>query len=582
MASFDLETLKHPNYSDLEVDWIKWRHTYEAGDDFIEEYMEKFSVREEDSEFEARKNISYVPAFAAAAVDEVTDSIFQRISDVTREGGSQTYNDAVDGLKKGIDLAGTTMNSFIGRIILPELTTMKRVGVFIDMPKLNGQSLADQMGSAPYIYHYKTEDIINWEKDPHRDTFSKVLLRDWEHTHHEVTGLPSGYTCTYRLLRVEPDGYVSVTFYDKNFNEVNRGAIELPEIPFVTFELAHSLLKNICNYQIALLNLASSDIAYVLKSNFPFYYEFYDPRVDNLYARPPGRPRDPSDTADETATIVEAGERADAVKAKPYEIEVGTATGRRVPMGLSEPGFIAPPTAPLLASMQKQEELKKDIRILVKLNVSNLTPKMASGESKAFDERSLEAGLSAIALELEHGERRIAKYWQWYEDRAGKVPTVKYPEKYSLQSDKDKRDEASDLQDSTKGHPSVTYKKEVYKINASSLVGPRVSRQTLDKIHQEIDSAEVIVSDPEELHRDIEVALIDPETASKAKGYPEGVHEKAKIAHAERVARIAESQMKARGTPDMGGTAAASRSEKMDKDEELTSEKKTRGEGDAS
>jgi hypothetical protein len=246
-------------------------------------------------------------------------------------------------------------------------------------------------------------------------------------------------------------------------------------------------------------------------------------------------------------------------------------------MGLERPDFIAPPTGPLLASMQKQEELKKDIRFLTKLSVANLSPKMASGESKSFDERSLEAGLSAIALELEHGERRIAKYWQWYEDRNGTVPTVKYPEKYSLQSDKDKREEAKDLQTSTKGHPSVTYKKEVYKINAASLIGPNVSKQTLDAINSEIDNAEVIVSDPEELHRDIEVALIDPETASRAKGYPEGVHELAKQAHAERIKRIAESQAKARGANDLSGIAPASRSEKMDKDEELTSEEKTRG-----
>ena len=571
MAQFDLEALKHPEYSVLEQDWIKWRNVYDAGDDFITDYLEKFSAREDDTEFQARKDISYAPAFATAAVDEVKDSIFQRISDVTRQGGSQTYNQAVDGLDGGIDQAGTTMNSFIGRIILPELTVMKRVGVFIDMPELNGPTLSDQINKQPYIYHYKTEDIINWEKDPHQDTFTKLLIRDWIHTYHDETGLPSGYDCTYRLLKLT-DQSVEVIFYDSNFNQINFKQIDLPEIPFITFELPHSLFKNICNYQIALLNLSSSDIAYVLKSNFPFYTEQYDPRVDNLYSRPPGQVSQQT----ETVTIVEGGERADSVKSKPYEIEVGTATGRRYPMGIERPDFIAPPTAPLLASMQKQEELKKDIRFLVKLSVANLSPKMASGESKSFDERSLEAGLSAIALELEHGERRIARYWQLYEDRNGEVPTVKYPEKYSLQSDKDKREEAKDLQNSTKGHPSITYKKEVYKINSASLIGSNISRETLIKINQEIDQADVIVSDPEELHRDIEVALIDPETASKAKGYPEGVYQKAQEAHAQRIKRIAESQMKARGANDMSGLANASRSEKMDKDTELTSQEKTR------
>lgn len=576
MPNLDVDTLKHPDYADLELDWYKWRLTYEAGDDFKDEYLEKFSSRETDTEFQDRKSISYVPAFAAAAVDEVKDSIFQRISDVTRKGGSKSYNKAVDGLDEGIDLAGTTMNSFVGRIILPELCTMKRVGVFIDMPPLNGESLADQKDQNPYIYWYKTEDIVNWAKDPHHDTYTKLLLRDWKHTIEEETGLPTGYIETYRLLSVTEENNIHVIFFTKDFEIFDQTIIDLPEIPFVTFELPHSLLKNICNYQIALLNLASSDIAYALKSNFPFYVEQYDPRVDNLYRRPQGNAVVGS--ADDSVTIVEGGERDDAVKAKPYEVEVGTTTGRRVPMGLDMPAFIHPSPEPLLASMKKQDELKKDIRILVKLNVANLSPKMASGESKSFDERSLEAGLSAIALELEHGERRVAKYWQWYEDRNGDVPTVKYPEKYSLQSDKDKRQEAKDLQESTKGHPSITYKKEVYKINSSSLIGSNISRETLDKINKEIETAEVIVSDPDELRRDIELGLIDPETASKAKAYPDGVVELAKKAHAERVARIAESQMKARGANELGGLDNASRDEKLGKDADDTASKKTRGE----
>jgi hypothetical protein len=576
MPNFDLDTVKHPDYSELEEDWLKWRRTYQAGDDFITEYLEKFSTREDDADFTARQNISYDPAFAAAAVTEVKDAIFQRISDVTREGGSQSYNNAVKGLDKGIDLAGTTMNSFMGRIILEELLPMKKVGVFIDMPQLNGQTLSDQQGQAPYIYHYKAEDIVNWDKDPHHDTFTKLLLRDWVHTYHEGIGLPNGFIENYRFLTLNEDGFINVTFYDSDFQEIGMDSINLPEIPFVTFELPHSLLKNISNYQIALLNLESSDIAYILKSNYPFYVEWYDPRVDNLYARSRGD-RINRDATTDTVSIVESGERTDAQTAKPYEIEVGTTTGRRVPLGLESPQFIAPPTDPLLASMQKQEQIKKDIRMLVKLNVSNLSPKMASGESKSFDERSLEAGLSAIGLELEHGERRIAKYWQWYEDSSQNQATIKYPEKYSLQSDADTRKEAKDMQESTKGHPSITYKREVYKVTANMLVGSSVSKETMDQIRGEIDRAAVIVSDPEELHRDIEVALIDPETASKAKGYPSGVVKKAEKAHAERLKRIAESQGKARGADDLSGIAPASRSEKIDKDQELTSKEKTRG-----
>jgi hypothetical protein len=157
------------------------------------------------------------------------------------------------------------------------------------------------------------------------------------------------------------------------------------------------------------------------------------------------------------------------------------------------------------------------------------------------------------------------------------VATVKYPQKYSLQSDKDRRDEAKDLLQTSKTISSVTYRKEVFKEVADITLGSKVSMEILAKIKKEIDGSEVIVN-PEELQRDIELGLIDLETASKAKGYPQGSVEKAAKDHAERVKRIAESQTKARGTTDLGGISNASRDEKMDKDGEVVPKPKTRGE----
>lgn len=584
VEQLNIADLTHPDYRTAYDDWEKWRRTYEGGDEYIEYYLKQFSSREAIADFEARKEISYVPAFAKAAVNEVKDAIFQRIADVTRAGGPQTYLDAIKGLKGGIDLAGTTMNSFIGTTILPELLTMAKVGVFVDMPELPGETLYEQQGVQPYIYHYPVEAILNWVVDvKNNKTFSKLLLKDSVYEYCKITGLPKEVKERYRYMWVQ-DKNVCVQFFDENskpitrFNEegVDVVVLNIPTIPFVLFEITDSLLKDIANYQIALLNLESSDILYTLKANFPFYVEAFDPRVENLFRRPSGH--DIVQTGESSVNIVQGGEQADSTTAKNQEIEIGSLVGRRIPKGLEMPQFINPSAEPLTASMAKQEQLKKDIRMLIKLAVSNLSPKMASAESKDYDERGLEAGLSAIGLELEQGERLIAKYWHMYNQTSGKVPTVKYPQKYSLQSDKEKRNEAKDLLDLTKTVSSVTFKKEALKQIARITLGTKVKQETLDKIETEIETAEVIVN-PEELHRDIELGLIDPETASTAKGYPKGTVEKAKTAHAERVTRIAESQAKARGVDDLGGFENASREEKMGKDKEPVPGKKTRGEG---
>jgi hypothetical protein len=575
--------LLHPEYRNTSDDWEKWRLTYESGDDFITKYLKQFSVRETPTDFATRTDISYVPAFAKAAVNDVKDAIFQRIADVTRGGGPTSYQEGVQGLKGGVDLSGTTMNSFIGTDILPELLTMKKVGVFVDMPPLPGETLQDQQGISPYIYHYKVEDILNWTVNvKNNKTYSRLLLRDTVYTTCPTTGLPIDSELRYRYMWVK-GGSVYAQFFDVDSKPITGEGepgteiikLNISEIPFVLFEITDSLLRDVANYQVALLNLASSDILYSLKANFPFYVEQFDPRAENLFRRPAGS--NIVQTGEDSAVIVTGGEQADSVAAKNYEVEVGTTTGRRVPKGLDLPTFIHPSPEPLRASMAKQEELKKDIRMLVKLAVSNLAPKMASAESKGFDERGLEAGLSAIGLELEQGERLIAKFWQMYEG-GGEEPTVKYPQKYSLQSDKDRREEAKDLLNATKIVPSVLFKKEALKQAAALSLGPKITHEKLEAIEKEIDANEVVVN-PDELHRDLELGLIDAEAASKAKGYPEGSVEKAAQEHAERVKRIAESQAKSRGVEDLGGIADSGREEKMGKDKDNVPAKKTRGEG---
>jgi len=575
--------LRHPTYADMIDTWAKFRLVAEGGDAFLEEYLKTFSKREDPTDFATRKEVTYVPAFAKAAITEVKDSIFQRISDVTREGGPQSYIDATLGKSRGVDMQGSSMNSFIGRHILPDLLSMGKIGTFVDMPSLTGPTLASKGGARPYLYTYRAEDILNWVIDTSSEEaeFSSLLLRDYVYALDESTGLPKESEERFRYMWVE-DGVVHAQFFDKDSNAIDengeRGAsvitLNLPTIPFVLFDISESLLTDVANYQIALLNLASADISYALRANHPFYVEQFDMKSESAHLRRPSA----GDTTDtDGVTIRRPGEAGDAKSARTSEIKVGTASGRRIPKGMNMPEFIHPSPEPLLASMKKQDELKADIRTLIKLAVAQLAPKLASAESKGFDERSLEAGLSAIGMELEHCERRIAHHWVAYEDKSGEQPTVIYPKRYDLRSDDDNRKEAKELRESAKAVPSTTFKREAMKRVATINVGAEVSLETLQKIHQDIDDAEVVVVDAQELKDDIEIGLIDLETAAKAKSYPENSVEKAKVDHAERTARIAESQAQARGVTDMAGLANASRNEKQETATDPVVKDNTRG-----
>lgn len=580
--------IKHPLYEERYRDWDKWRRTYEGGQLFIERYLQKFSSRESNESYQKRKSITYNPAFAKAAVDEIKNSIFNRFVDIERNGGSETYERAVAGQDRGVDLLGSSMNSFVGRIVLPELLVMSRVGVYVDMPQLSGVTLAETYDKRPYVYIYKTEDIQSWTYDEggNSNEFTNVLLRDYYTTYDAETGLATGCAQRYRRLWID-GGQVMVQFYNKDGEktywdgEKSDGtssviALEIPRIPFVLLEISDSLLAEVSNYQIALLNLASSDMAYALHANFPFYTEQFEPRAANEFQRKPGNEL--------------GGQAADGTAGKTEEVKVGPTQGRRYPKGTDRPGFIAPPTEPLKASMEKQEQLKREIRQLVNLAVTNLQPKMASAESKGLDRQGLESGLSYIGLELENMERKIADYWAMYE--RSEAATVFYPEDYSIKSAEERRAEAKDLAQQLPLVPSQTYRKQLCKKIAELLLGRSMKGEQLDKMMREIDTAKGMTADFEVIAKHVEIGICDLETASEISGYPKGTVEKAQKDHADRLKRIAETQTPKNGMvngaprgnpdqdPDPGKSGSDEKKDSRDTTADPVVKDKVRGEGD--
>lgn len=601
-----ISDLRHPNYILNQENWDKWRLAALGGTRFLKRYMKKHSKRENDQDYRDRLAVSYVPAFAKSALAEVKNSIFPRINDVTRAGGPESYQKAIVGEDRGVDLAGSSMSAFIGRDILPELLSMGRVGVFVDMPPLDGPTLADKEDKKPYLYWYRAEDIRSWafftkdEGDP--TEYKALLLRERHYAmDRHWSELPAETQDRYLYLWIGQDGYVHCQYYKNNGDPMYpEGAttpvirLNIRKIPFVVFELSDSLMADIADYQIALMNLASTDMAFALKANFPFYTEQEDWRVKSPYLKS-------GDTQTTTQTVINPGGTDLAFFGVPEgtssaivnqetsrEIRVGVTSGRTYPKDVERPGFINPSPEPMTVSMEKQKQLKDEIRQLVALAITSLTPRQASAESKGMDNQSLEAGLSYIGLELEFGERKIAYFWSLYE--GGETPTVIYPTQYSLLSDAERRQIATDLKELLPHVNSLTFQREVAKQIARIVLGMKVPADTLAKIMDEIDKSVVIVSDPKAIEIDVQNGLVSNETASRARGYPPGEVKKAEDDHAKRLARIAESQAAAkvpgdpgaRGVSDLSGNANAGKDEKTASQKDQTSREsvqdRTRGE----
>lgn len=598
---------RHPNYLVDANEWYKWRWTYRGGTEYLRKFLKKIDRQENDTDFRERMEMSPLPMFAKAAINKVRNSIYQRMRDIVRRDGSPTYERAIAGLDNGVDLRGSTMNSFMGYDILTELLTMGRCGIYVDSPTIrrdDGElpSLADvhNSGFRPYLYQYQVEDILSWRcsrpEDP--SEFQSLLLRDTCLDFDQDTLLPLQSFERFRLLWIDPsDGLVRLQFLDGEGNPVNAQGepvsgpihLNLNRIPFVMPDIGDSLLRDVSQHQIALLNLASRDVAYALKANFPFFTEQRDLRAVGDHLKH-------NVNADGTA---EAGGQLSHLR----EVRVGITQGRAYDIRTERPGFIAPPSEPLEASMKLQDKLEADINRLVALAVENVAMTRTSAESKAMDNQDLEAGLSFIGLVMESTERRVADHWASYENikaSARKIATVKYPDRYALKTDKERIDEASELVDLIKQTPSRTARKELWKSVVNTLLTGRISVDAMHRIFKEINTAPFTTSDPDTIIRAVEAGLSGEATGSLALGFLESEVEKARKDHAARLIRINEAQSAgkeepagdeesdnnpgARGVkdldPDKGkGAARAERYTAKDPDLQADRQPKERGEG---
>ena len=596
-----LTSVRHPTYLEDEMSWYDWRDAYNGGDRFVRKNLKRFSNRETPEDFANRKFYTPIQSFAKVAVNDVRNSIFQRLRDVYRREGSENYMKATAGEIGGVDNNGASMQQFLGIDVLTELLVMGRAGVYTDMPLLSGHhSVADEGNARPYNYMYKVEDILSWTvaKPEEPGEFTAILLRDQGIDYNQgfVPGirLPCGGFIRYRFLWVDPvDRMVRMKLLDDkdglldwDGNTITSGdgitRLELDRIPFTMLDIGGSLLKDVYKHQIALLNLGSADVSYALKANYAMYIEQKDLRAVGSHLKKSIDDDGTSNTSDNSKPGVEA--------------RTGVTYGRQYDMKADAPSFIHPSSEPLLASMKLQEKLEDDIRKLVNLAVQNKVGQRAiSAEAMKLSDQGLEAGLSYIGLILEGAERRIAEHWAAYENKdphKRQIATIKYPDRYSLKNDEDRIKEAKELAELMYTVPGENVKKELSKNIVTALLSGKANTKTIDGIFAQIDNSNYATSDPETIIRAHEAGLVGEQTASVALGFSPEEYLQARKDHIARAEAIMKAQqagkeesnedMAARGLPDLDPdkeSGKGERDEANDSTMKVSKKKPDRGEG---
>lgn len=581
---------RHPWYN--VEDLIRFNLTYLGGRQYIDRYLEKFDHREDDEDFKKRRRMTYNPGFAAEGLDEIKNGIFQRMPEITRSGGPASYMKCVSGKDGGVDLLSSSMNTFMGQTVLPELLKFGRTGILVDMPAYEPDTTlaAFKTEPHPYLVSYKAENILNWRlmNLDNEMIYTAVLLKEcrWEYND---AGLPSHQKDVFRLIQLIPGGGVRIRFYEVYMDPQTQKTAEkvvaefllpkLKRIPFIMLDLGKSILADVADYQSALLNLGSADLMYAILSNFPFYVEGYDPKTENVFGRE-GAPQTGFDSDGNPVIIEEATEE------NPAEVSVGNLHGRRFPIGAPAPEFIHPSAEPLRVSMELRKALQDEIRRLLNLSVQGIGLARQSAEAQAAGQQGLESGLSAIGIELESAEKVVVALWGMYVDESTEKAVVAYPSTYSLKTDDQRNKEAKEIQELQGAAPSRTYAKEIAKRIVKKLLDGQVPQSTLEKIFSEIDAANYLTGDFQAIASDFEIGIVDSEVAAEARGYDP---KRVPIAQAERVKRLADvaaaqmtnvgaAQNAARGG-EGGGDAKGEKTVSQDSDKNPSGGKKVRGDG---
>jgi hypothetical protein len=475
------------------TDFKEWRYCYEGGRIFRDEYLLPFNDREDDADFERRRDLTPIPGYARKEINRVKNSLSQRFPDIMRRGGSASWRSAVHGIGRGVDLRGTSMNSFMTKHIVPDLLVIGQVGVLIEAPQVltNDPSGIPSQADVPknfrpYLKRYRIEEYgtpIPAPTDSPSD-WQAVMLEETKRIFEDRTLVTTDETTfTFYFLDASRGNRVSIQKLDSSGTDQEpEQRTELEAIPFTVFDIQDSLMRDACSYQITLLNMISADSSNAIDANFS------------------------------TLTRQRGGANASAhLRGADDEVEVGVRKGLFYESGDERPGYISQPTGPMKVSLEFRRELKEEVHELVTGVIADL------GEDGTLD-----AGLAYVGSCMNDGESRCWDHWAAYEavNPSRRQPSlVSYPDDWSLKSDQSRVEEASQKLDIMNKIPGRKAKKQAAVSAIQTLWRGKVSIKDLDAMIAEVMAAPYTTSDPDILDKVAERNLAGPQALSMGYGF---------------------------------------------------------------
>jgi len=544
-----LHSLRHPEFNLYKSRWEKWRLCYEGSDEFRATYLERYSKREHVDDYNRRKKLTYVPGHARSAINIIRNALAVQLPDVVRKG-SQSYLDA---MATDVDTFQSSMSSYIALEIAPAVLVQGKVYTVIDAPGVSEGTTRAEDDGRPYLFTVGAENMLSWAYDDDGRIIA-ALMRLYEDAIDPETKLVVGTQTVFRYYRLltssedtfSPDsGQIvqgpGVLVYEMDKDGKQKGepvVLDIERVPITEFRAVASLMSEIADHQISMLNLASTDMDFLWRGNFPIYTEQLPKGAGVIKPKGTKRRTDAESVDQDT----DGDGHPPGSGPSKRQRSVGVGKGQGYGEGLERPGFIAPDVDNLKASMEKQEALAVEIKTLTNLSLTSLSVKALeqSGKSKEADRVGEEAGLAYLGRVLETGERDIAILWHMMENDATETDVI-YPESYTLKSAEERQEEAKRLKELRPAVRSATYKKTIDKLIIQKVLKADTTPDEIETMNREVEAAPYIDDDAaqaEIIAKDEAGGLVSKPTASKLRGYEDGEAEKAAAEADDRTRRL--------------------------------------------
>lgn len=481
--------LRHPTWTKTHDSMVNWRLAYEGGEAFVNKNLRRYSRRETPTEFTERKTISYNPSHTKRVVNSIRNSIAAKLNEVVRTG-DPAYQKII---QEDIDNKKSSIDSFLASQVLPMLLVQKRALICVDAPPLPEKTTKAEDDGHPYAWFVSAEDLLTFHEDDDDGILDVALIRESIDETDDETGLTTKCRMRYRFIKylkpgMEFGGFsgegVLIALYKDNGEEDGEPVFikGMTRLPLIDINITTSIVEDIVRHQISLLNLASTDMQFLYRANFPVFTRQIKP--NKSLAPKMGTKK----VASAPATVSQSSEFDEDDSNNKGATQMGVSTGLQYEEGLNSPSFIAPTTENIKISLEKQRALVEEIQVLSDLSLTNLSIKALeqSGKSKSMDQIGKEAGLAYLGTVLETAERELAEVFHEFLSSAVEY-TITYPTDYSLKTQQERNEECESLDKVKKLIRNKMYQKSVEKRIAEIATRPFESAEEVKKIQDSID-----------------------------------------------------------------------------------------------